>query len=230
VADRRAGDAPARTQRRRCRGSPVDPERAEHRAPSLARRHDAIERPVRGARDAQPIERHLRRPSSAQRQPTAGGPPRQGQEATRPHGPEHQPPARSPRGRAQQRDGQCVIIAAQRAPGNGKTRRRDLKPKLRNEFQRAVPSPPIGGGVTAEAAQVAADAWAEAVDQQWQQRRAHPRAQVARVGVGGIVVRHEAARGDVRDELAMRERQQRPHQPVAPAAGDPGESRGCAAA
>jgi len=215
---------------RRGGGSPIDPEGAEYRAPPLSRRNHPIERAIDRSRHAQPIERNFGGPSATQREAATGGSPRQREHSPRPGGPEDEPSAGPSRGRTQQRDGQCVIIAAQRFPGNGKTGGRDLKPKLRNEFQRAVPRTPVGGGVATEATQIARDARADAVGQQWEQRRPHPRAQVPRVGVGGIFVGAEAAGRDVARELAMREREERAHQAVASAARDPREARGGAAA
>jgi len=51
-----------------------------------------------------------------------------------------------------------------------------------------------------------------------------------RVAVGGIIVDRQAALGDIGEQLAARERQQRPHQPAASARRDSRETGGRAAA
>ncbi len=224
------GPALALDTRRRCTRSPIDPERAEHGAAPLPRRDHPLGRALHRAGDAQPVERHFRGPSAAQREPAARRPSRQCHEASGPRRPEHEAATRSPRCGAQQRNSQRFIIAEQRAPGNGKAGGRDLKPKLGNEFQRAVPGAPIRSGLPAETAQVAGDAGAEAVFQKWEQLSPYPRAQVTRVRVCGIRVRGEPARRGVHDELVVSERQQRPHESVTAAARDPRESGRRAAA
>ena len=173
-------------------------------------------------------ERDLGLPPAAERQPASRGAAREIEQPSGAAHAEHQPhPACS---RAQQRHGQRVIIAGQAGPSNVEAMRLDAKLKTWKVFERAIPRAPLERRRPSRAQHVVAGARTETPHDEREQHGAHPAAQMTRVHVRRIVVHGESARGRMRHELGLGERQEGSDQPTARARGDAGEAgRGGAA-
>ena len=97
--------------------------------------------------------------------------------------------------------------------------------EIRQVAEHAVPRAALERRRAAGAGQIVARARAQARGHERQQHRADPAPQVPGIAVRGIVVHRQATRGDVLDQIVVRERQQRAHQSAAGSrrhAGEPG--------
>src|SRR2546426_6759184 len=115
--------------------------------------------------------------------------PREGQQSPRPARTQYQPspPRRGP----QKGHRQCLIIAGQGGPSNVEALGGEVKLKLRNEFQHAVPRAAIRRGRPAQPQDVGAHPASHSRREPGQQLDAYPRAEVARITVRRVVVRSE---------------------------------------
>jgi len=159
---RRALDLGGGRRRRPRNLEPAKPRRAP-----LAGRPDPLERAIhrvgRVATDSQLIECHFGRPPVAQWQTAPGGALRECHKSPSSRGAEDQTYSAG-RG-AQERDRQCVIIAAHTRAGNGKARALHVERQLRHLVQDAIPCPTVTGGMTTLREQIGPQSWAEALVQ-----------------------------------------------------------------